>query len=906
MKSHRALLFASFMCVGMGLDAQAQPAAPAPPKEYQVQIRYRIQAGRNERVRQFYPMVEFFEALGLKRDDVRANEAEDATLNRMTGTISSAKARRLLEEPHVKSLLLMPPGFKLPGVAEQDNPVKVQIELVGGLPPGQQRLLSEQVRERLKAFGFKEAIAYDHRGFTRLVGTVRGGDVETLLKDLRGEPAGWLAPLTPLADLPLPLRETSPIRVTEVIPEPADVSPIKELPPPAAVAAGQEKITSHVREVMAKEAEAAKPARMEVILVATPSEDSRTWATELAAAVPQLIVEGRYGPIVSVVVPPEKAPALAELPIVSTVRFPYSGAPESLPLIDVANRNREALNASGLSRLHSLGHRGKDARATRVAGELPGVRLAVVGGDFRGWDAMVKAKQLPASTRVLDLTRQHNTSIEPDPYPNDGQTLGHSTQCAMAAALAAPQADLLLIRIDPAAPYQLLAIARYINGDAVISFTMDQRRDELDAAFEDLDQRWKKMLSERKELFEDFNADEEGQKKREDHFRRVKELKEEEELYRARLQRFLQHQRDLRNLQRLQVLVNTLSWPEGHLIDGSGPLAQYINNRPFRSTIWFQPGGDIRGQTWTGLFRDSDGNGVMEFVPPGTALPRGRWTPELNFLAWQPYSGKQDPALLEKTKIRLSIQWREAHDPDYLRRGEDLYREPLAQLRLMLLRQRDPSATKLATDDMELVAYSSGLPQRIDNQPNSATYEQTLEFTIDNPGNYALRVEGRAPVDLRPPGVPSTPASQKQFDLRPRILVEVLDPQSRATGRIVFLDFPRTEGDVGMPGDTQAVVTIGAAGRLDRPEIFSSGGPAMNLELLAKPNFLAYDGLEVSGDKGKGVLGSSLSASFAAGLTATGLGAGVPANALLTPLPLRPGSVLRVPDNWRIGMVPGR
>src|SRR5262249_38070641 len=160
---------------------------------------------------------------------------------------------------------------------------------------------------------------------------------------------------------------------------------------------------------------------------------------------PQLIFEGRFGPIVSVLMPPEKAPALAELPIVSTVRFPYSGAPESLPLIDVANRNREALTASGLGRLHSLGYRGKDTRAARAAGQFPGMRLAVLGGVFRGWEALVKAKHLPATTRVLDLTRQRNTSIEPDPYPKDDLTLGHGTQCALAAALAAPQADLLLI-----------------------------------------------------------------------------------------------------------------------------------------------------------------------------------------------------------------------------------------------------------------------------------------------------------------------------------------------------------------------------------------------------------------------------------------------------------------------------
>ena len=42
------------------------------------------------------------------------------------------------------------------------------------------------------------------------------------------------------------------------------------------------------------------------------------------------------------------------------------------------------------------------------------------------------------------------------------------------------------------------------------------------------------------------------------------------------------------------------------------------------------------------------------------------------------------------------MQWCEAHDPEFFERGEDLYREPLADLRLLLLRQRDPSGIKLA------------------------------------------------------------------------------------------------------------------------------------------------------------------------------------------------------------------
>src|SRR5262249_28230974 len=108
--------------------APAQVTYPAPPKEYRVIIRYRIQAGRNERVRQFFPMIEYLASMGLKKDEGPHNEAEDAALNRMTGTITSANPRKLLAEPHVKSIMLLPPDFKLPGLEDENTPIKVQLE----------------------------------------------------------------------------------------------------------------------------------------------------------------------------------------------------------------------------------------------------------------------------------------------------------------------------------------------------------------------------------------------------------------------------------------------------------------------------------------------------------------------------------------------------------------------------------------------------------------------------------------------------------------------------------------------------------------------------------------------------------------------------------------------------------
>ena len=107
---------------------------------------------------------------------------------------------------------------------------------------------------------------------------------------------------------------------------------------------------------------------------------------------------------------------------------------------------------------------------------------------------------------------------------------------------------------------------------------------------------------------------------------------------------------------------------------------------------------------------------------------------------------------------------------------------------------------KLRADDLELAARSEGLPQRLDNQASHATYEQTVEFTVDSPGRYRPGVEGRQPRGIRPAAAPSLPGLQKSWELRPRVFVDVLESSLRQAGRPVFLDYATEEGSLGMPG----------------------------------------------------------------------------------------------------------
>ena len=224
------------------------------------------------------------------------------------------------------------------------------------------------------------------------------------------------------------------------------------------------------------------------------------------------------------------------------------------------------------------------------------------------------------------------------------------------------------------------------------------------------------------------------------------------------------------------------------------------------------------------------------------------WKAELNFLAWQPFDKEATRRNCPtRRRLRLSIQWREAHEPEFFRRGEDLYLQPLARLRLVVLRQRDPSGQKLPLDDFEVVARSEGLPQRLDNQPNTATYEQTVEFTADPVGRYAVRVEGNVLPGTRPASTPTVPAVQTSWELHTRLFVEAIDAASRLAGRPVFGDYATDLGNLGMLGGAHGVITVGAADLTGQRRPYSAGGPPLQMELLAKPDTLAFDGLRPGG-----------------------------------------------------------
>jgi hypothetical protein len=508
MKSSRFFL-AVLMSAALGaisLANAAQPLAPLPPAKYQVVLRYRIAAPRDQHVVLYDAMIEHLRRLDFAFDPPLANnpetDREDRSKNYLRGTIASDKVLQILANPSVAALLLLPQDFAYPP-ADLDKTVSVRLELAGGFGSDRQRELADEVKAILAALNFREASGYDHHGythrpFTRLLGTIPQGRLQVLLKDLRGQPAGWFAPRIAPQDLPSPLRNVNPIQIVEVL---ADDLPIARVdPPPARMPAYLDKISPDLWALLGDKAPDNQTLRVELVFAGTPAAEDQGWRRLLEVAAPGIFVEGQLGQVVSAVVRAGQIKALAELAPISTIRLQRPVRVDVDPALSLPGDNAKALSLTGLAAMHKKGYRGQ------------GVRLAVIDTDFRGWEEMVKKGELPASTRLIDLTREHDPELYPAPLAGNPDQPGHGTLCARAAALAAPQASLFLVRIDASSPYQIDEVVRHIRGGSLSSPYIDHRRDELVTARAELNLLRSQVQLERRLILESYTDEVDLQK----------------------------------------------------------------------------------------------------------------------------------------------------------------------------------------------------------------------------------------------------------------------------------------------------------------------------------------------------------------------------------------------------------
>ncbi|MFM7150991.1 MAG: hypothetical protein ACKO23_14215, partial [Gemmataceae bacterium] len=441
----------------IGSHVSAGPPEPPPPPSYQVQLNYQIRSDGNERLPKYFAMMKTLASLGFVRDPeevVADDEPENGKYHRMSGTLPSKNVPQLLNQKFTQSMLVFPAGTKLPNKGSR---VRVDMSLPTGMSAPTQQSLARQSAEAMRRdLGFEEGFGYDHRDYSRLLGSLPVENLNKLLEGVHELPsAKTMGP---------PLRDRSPIRLILARPDfPVPKGWVRGTAPPPA----QAKFTPDLRALLSGP-DAGKPTRMEVILGSTPPTNSPQWVEKIENL--GATVEGRTGPLVSVLgVPSTVAPRLAEMPDVAHVRLPRQ-ASRVVSLLGRDSPDKwNAVEASGLTQLHAMGKRGQ------------GTRVALISDDFAGWEKLRGRKDgmrpLPDPT-LLDFTAERSRDLLPDAMPG-GKGEGYGTRCARAFLQAAPEAELTLVRIDGKAPYMLQNVARAINGDLLRTLSMEQRAFEL-------------------------------------------------------------------------------------------------------------------------------------------------------------------------------------------------------------------------------------------------------------------------------------------------------------------------------------------------------------------------------------------------------------------------------------------
>ena len=868
-------------------QSPAQVAYPPKPDKYDVQLRYRIRAARDQRIVEFEAMAKHLKALGLVHADEKAFELEllDPAAELVKGTIPAAGVVKLFADPNIKTALLLPAGTNL-----RDDPEKavhLRIDLAGGLLAREQKALHGQAADQLAKMGFVQVSSYDHVGYTRLRGTLPAGKVAFLLKDLRSLPPGWITGGTDRDDLPLPLRSVLAIKLVEVLPD-------LPVAPPLAALTDLGKLTADLKAVVADPATATSPLVVEAVMEYETAGFGPEIRDKLRLAIPGVLVEGFAGSVATLRLPQasmlEKVTAYQD---VRSVRLPRTATETLLP----AAPGGDFVTTSQVKNLHDLGYKGGGVTVVVVGSEFPGVETKPdKGADGKEFLRLTLAGvTLPRGSRLFDLTGEVSPTLEPKPA--DTTRGGAGTAAALAAHAAAPDAAITLVRIDPSRFHQLLTVAKAVSGAAGYSTAMTTRSDELSVRAATLDARRRAASNELTRAFSDLSDDEKQKKRRDDAAAAMKQVQADEADLKKRFDRFLGLQTGLDLLRGSGVVVNTLVWEAGHPHDAQSELSKLIESafavggvptglraiKKPATPAWVQAGGVSVGSVWSGPFLDADANGVMEFAAAGVPLPAKRWTRELNFLGHRTADGKTTTALPAGLKLRVSVQWREPHNPDVV-----LPSEPSFPIRLRLFKQLDPDGKTVASDEMAEVARSVGETVRLYKSAGSGVYEATLEATTAD-GVYALRVDGGA-ADLDLP-----PSAKVAMELRPRIVVELTDPTQATKGQVVFDSFAVQNSGVGVPGDSPAAVTVGTAKATDPTAAATLTGVGPGVALGEKPDVLTEGTIAVSG---KPVSGTAVAAGYTGGLAACLMEAGVRPSDLMKSIGLKPGSPLVLPPEW--------
>lgn len=771
------------------------PIVSLMPSKVRVVLHYSIDAERFTRVFAYREMMAQLKAAGFERDfeeDPDPSEPENSKHILLTGLLPSKALPRVGGLTAIRSVLAMPDGTDLAKIGE--TMVRVEMMLGRGSP----RVIldtSPATHKTLEKLGFKEAGVYDHYLGTRLLGMLPGVN---LLK------------VGPLLGQPLSREGTrelyQPVLVVWADPQAPAVAPV---PVPVVVPPIMEKVASELRAVLAEDN---KFIRVDIVF--DESFPNQALAIQrIGEIAPNAVFEALLGPVVTVVGPVPEIRKFVNHPSVNAVRpgpvatsGPVRGVKDFQPV-------RPELARSGPIGVTKSFREG----------------TAIIGEDFRGWETLSKPGPSDKSqVRLIDLTCERNPQILPDRYAGAANEMGSGTLLAQNILAGNPGSPLFLVRVDPSVPAMVLRVAKAINGDdALTDEVMARRLAEIREDRQALQDQRAALEKDWKSNGDDFGEEVGALKKREEYQKALRAMEGREKEHHGRLERFLAHQKGLSDLSSVRLVLCPLVWNEGLPRSGASTLSRWMDDRPFRGALWLQSAGDRPGQSWNGMFRDHDGNGVMEWsmLPPG----KEPFAVENMPLLFQSQGGEKVlDQLPAETLVRVTVQWREPRDPYFNKTDRKASRSPIADLKPKMVRV-EPTKGEIRLADRAILGQASGPPLLIDHTMQSAVFESHIFFVVPQTGRYELRIEGQIPTSIIPAGAAQLPINRQKPEIHPVVWLRTFSPG----GSVVFSQ-PGERPMVGVPGDAQNVLSVGKANSLEgnqgAPLLFSNPKPEFRID----------------------------------------------------------------------------
>jgi hypothetical protein len=725
------------------LWAGAAQETDAGPK-YQVRVRLRLDAGRSQRVKLFRDVVARLKAAGMVKD--QGLDGEEFFGDAISGTLGRGGLPALRRDPAVLAAVAVPADYQ-----PAEGGALVRLHLLTDFGPEQQREVADKVRSLLAPLGFKESVGYDHDHHRQLLGRMPPGALDALLGD------GFQAevPVVP-ASGSLKSMKLNLVKLAVVLAEPAELPPAaaEAGPPPAELPLA--KLHPDLRRLLSGDNNPNKPVRVEIVLSDEPAEGRAP--AELRNPSLGLAIDGVLGNVVYGTILAGNLASLASWTGISDIRLPQPGRPFTLPC-DFTAITRQPVGV-------------EDSPARWIRGGKGG-KVLVIAADFGNWEAE-RGQGLPRQTTLVDLTAELSPDLKPAPL-QAGDGLGLALALDVARKL--DGADLILVRIDPAAPFQAAEVARVLAGKLWLTGAFRQRLTEIRDERARLAARKDLLDVKRRLSLRNFGLDGDDKAARDAFKKEEAAFNQDSAVLTEKDNRAIAFRQATKQLLGAGTVIVGLDWDAGYaLTPGTTLLGRTLPPELLRTAAWVQAVPRRGGQEWSGLFTDADRDGALDFEEAGPFR-------NLTFLSWRGKE-KAEALLPAGAVLAATVTWQEAHDPRYAGAADDPYRMPLAKLQIVVLRQRDPSGQKLPADVFDVIARSPLIPERLKNSPRSATYRAEVRFEVPRPGRYALRIEGQVPASTQPAGAPVV--KPEQGELRPILSIRAVDPASRNLGRPVL------------------------------------------------------------------------------------------------------------------------